>query len=121
MWLGPCQAEELACDWLRYMGHSGAQVTNQGADGGLDVIAAGAVAQVKSVKAKVGRPVIQQTVGAARGRRCAVFARGGFTRQAIAWAETAAAALFQFDHDGHIEAVTSHARYRLAGAARRRS
>jgi hypothetical protein len=60
-------AEVNAADWMRYWGFLDARVTQSGSDGGIDVRATGAVAQVKREAKAVGRPAVQNLVGA-RGR-----------------------------------------------------
>ena len=118
-WATPQQAEQLAWRWMRYLGHSDAELTGRGVDGGIDVVAAGAVAQVKATVRPTGRPVVQQAYGAAAGRACAVFARGGFTDLARRWADEQGVALFRFDQEGNVSPVNGLASRWIDGADRR--
>ncbi len=125
-------AEVLARDWLRFLGWRDAEVTPPGPDGGVDVRAAGLVAQVKMELQTTGAPVLQQLFGVAAAEglasrtsgsgetvRAAVFSLRGFTRQAVLFAETAAVALFEFAYDGTVEAKSEDARWLLSDAYRR--
>ena len=114
----PQDAEDAACEWMRYWGFADARLTPDGADGGLDVIASDAVAQVKDQATPVGRPVIQQLVGAAEGRRAIFFARQGYTSEAEEWATRNMVALFRFDLQGLPETVNEPARRLQANAPR---
>lgn len=105
---GPIQdwrtAEERAATWMRHWGWTDATVTPAGADGGIDVIASRAVAQVKFWAKPVPRQDLQKLVGAASTRQdiesVLFFANAGYTSQALRWAETAGIAIFNFDGDG---------------------
>ncbi|MGY1782228.1 restriction endonuclease [Geodermatophilus sp. SYSU D01036] len=88
------QAERLAAAALRQFGFADAAVTTAGADGGLDVVARFAVAQVKYTTKPVGRPVLQQLQGAAGGRAAVCFAYAGYSAQASAFADEHQIALF---------------------------
>lgn len=87
-------AEHLAAAALRQFGFVDANVTRAGADRGLDVVGGGVAAQVKYTGATVGRPLIQQLVGAAGSRQTAFFARSGFTQHAVEEADRHGMALF---------------------------
>lgn len=92
------EAEELAARWLRVHGFPDAAVTPPGADGGLDVVGRGIAAQVKNLSTPVGRPTIQQLVGANRhGARAACFSRAGYSASAVAFANQTDVALFTID------------------------
>lgn len=105
-------AEQAAAEWMTYLGFGLAYRTPDGADGGLDVIAARGVAQVKMEALPTGRPVIQQLHGCAVVEKKAgvVFSLAGFTLDAIAWADRADLALFQFDLQGDPEPMNHTAR-----------
>jgi hypothetical protein len=107
----PEDAEETAAAWLRTVGFADAAVTGPGADGGVDVVATGLVAQVKAEMKPVGRPVVQQIagVGSVGGHRAAVFSLAGFTPEAEAWASQAGVALFGFDLQGDVEPMNEAA------------
>lgn len=91
-------AEELAAAHMQSIGFADAKRTATGADRGLDVLAAEAVAQVKHTAQPVSAPTVQQLVGAAHGRGAALFySTAGYTKQAIEYAEHAGVALFTID------------------------
>ncbi|MEU4243093.1 restriction endonuclease [Actinoplanes sp. NPDC026619] len=82
-------AENTAGRWLHRLGYSDAALTAAGHDNGIDVISAGAVAQVKRWRTTpVGIREVQRLAGAAEpGQTCLFFASYGYT----AAASTAAA------------------------------
>lgn len=88
------QAEHVAAAALQQFGFLDARVTGAGTDRGLDVAGRGIAAQVKYTSAPVGRPVIQQLLGAAGGRRTAFFSLAGYTQQAVEEADERGMALF---------------------------
>lgn len=93
------EAEDLAAEWMRYLGYDDAAITGGAADGGLDVVATGAVAQVKWQGAAVGRPAVQRLVGAAPvGTRAVLFfSWSGYSKGAIEYANERDVALFDVD------------------------
>ncbi|MBO0979639.1 restriction endonuclease [Microbacterium sp. SD291] len=94
-------AELAAVEHMRTLGFVDAQKTQAGADGGIDVESAEAAAQVKFYANPVGRPDIQRLRGAAHDYRLAVFySTGGYTGEAVAYADQARVALFQMDPYG---------------------
>jgi len=109
------QAEEFAAWHMRTLGFRDARVTSPGADGGIDVIAQGAVAQVKHYEtATIGRPVVQQLRGAAHGLPWALFyARSGYAASAVSYADRANVALFTYADDGRVQAASQGAHYLL--------
>lgn len=110
-------AETLAEQHMRRIGFSDAAVTASGADGGLDVVSAQAVAQVKHHATPVGAPALQQTVGAAPSAAWVLFyALAGYTRAATEYAARAKVALFQYDTAGRVSPLNEVARF-LAGSA----
>ncbi|WP_412542987.1 restriction endonuclease [Longispora sp. K20-0274] len=122
-------AEEIAAAWLRRFGFTDAEATPVGPDDGVDVIAAGAVAQVKLWKTKnVGIKDVQRIAGAARSGQARIFfAARGYTKPAIKWANDPEnrVALFILEDDGHLFARNHHAadillrtRQRLPAASR---
>jgi len=106
----PRDAEHMATRHLRSLGHSTARTTPTGPDGGVDVIADDALAQVKMEAVQTGRPAVQQLVGAA-GRRFAgslyFYSAAGYTQQAIDYAESEHVSLFTFDVRGTVTPVAS--------------
>jgi hypothetical protein len=95
-------AELVAVDWMRYLGFTDAVVTPIGADEGIDVLAEGAVAQVKMEGSPTSRPTVQQLhgVAGAQNKRAVFFSLAGYTRPAFDWASEHGIALFQYDLQG---------------------
>ncbi|MGW3938363.1 restriction endonuclease [Streptomyces phaeochromogenes] len=111
-------AELIAAEWMRYLGFDDAVATIVGTDGGIDVVSARAVAQVKLEGKATGRPVVQQLHGVAvREDKIGVFfSAAGYTPQARTWAQTSGTVLFRFDHQGAVEPVNVVAHELLAAA-----
>lgn len=109
------QAEEFAAWHMRVLGFRDARVTGAGTDGGIDVVATSAVAQVKHYeRASIGGPAVQQLRGAAHGLPWALFyARSGYTAAAVSYAEQAQVALFTYTDDGQVRAASQGGRYLL--------
>ncbi len=116
-------AERQAVIWLRCVGGRDVRSTGPGADGGIDVLSRTVAVQVKHTAARVGRPVIQQTYGAAcsLGLNAVVMATGGFTKPAIEFAESQQVALFVMELDGRVRAVNraAHEAERIMRCRRR--
>jgi TPR repeat protein len=108
----PREAEEVAAEWMRYLGFLDASVTPVGPDQGIDVDSSEAVAQVKMEGISTSRPTIQGIAGVAalENKKAFFFSLGGFTSEAIDWSEKANVFLFQFDLQGEPRAINSHAR-----------
>lgn len=104
-------AEQLALEYLEWLGFTGVRRTGQGADGGVDVEGRNVVAQVKMHNRPTGRPEVQQLFGvaAAEGKTPAFFAMA-FSTEAKAWAERTGVLLFQFQRSGRVHPVSSAAR-----------
>jgi hypothetical protein len=98
----PYDAEKVAAHWMRWMGFADATETMPGADGGIDVESATALAQVKTETLPVGRPALQRLAGAAHAerKRGLFFSLSGYTAQAREWADQASIAIFTFDLQG---------------------
>jgi hypothetical protein len=94
----PDLAEYLAAEHMRSLGFRGAKRTATGPDGGVDVEAPTAIAQVKHLKGSVGRPAIQQLLGTG-GRSISrlFYSAGGFSRPALELADSEGVALFTYD------------------------
>jgi hypothetical protein len=93
-------AEQFAVDHMRHLGFKDAKLTPAGADGGIDVESAAAVAQVKHWKNTVTRPDVQRLNGAAPANTSRLFyAASGFTRDARLFADEQKIALFAYDLD----------------------
>lgn len=105
-------AEEAAAQWMRWLGWGDAALTPQGKDGGIDVIATHAVAQVKAHVNQITRPDVQQLFGVAASlRRTPVFfSAGGYTPDARNWADSVSMALFRFDLQGEPQPMNDVAR-----------
>jgi hypothetical protein len=113
-------AEQAACRWMQSVGFHDARLTPLGRDGGVDIVATGAIAQVKAEAKPVGAPVVQQTAGIAAVRKTQgfVFALAGYTNDAKMFANRAAIALYTFDLQGDIVAVNDTARATSIAGAR---
>lgn len=100
------------------MGWRDARVTPTGPDAGLDVVATGAVAQVKARVGKAGRQELQALRGAAHGSDDVLlfFAMGGFSAEAVAYADQVGMSLFQYGFDGSVEPRNSSAAGLLTAA-----
>lgn len=113
-------AEHNAAAWMRHWGYADAHCTPPGRDGGIDIRAIGALAQVKFEAAQVGAPAVQRLVGA-RGREYETellfFSGAGFAGPAVAYADTMDVALFRYDLLGRMAAQNQSARDLLARSA----
>lgn len=98
----PREAEEVACEWLRFFGFTDAETTTNGRDGGVDVDSENAVVQVKFKGVPTGSPEVHQLYGVASLQRKIpfFFSLGGFTAEAKDFSEQAGIALFSFDYQG---------------------
>lgn len=114
-------AEAVAAAWVRWLGHPDARQTPPGADGGVDVVSATALGQVKWKSKAVGRPDVQQLLGAAAGvgRTLFFFSRTGYTQQALTYADGVGIACFSLMPDGTIRASNSVAAAGYGNAHRR--
>ncbi|AXY52486.1 restriction endonuclease [Rhodococcus ruber] len=107
-------AELLAARFMRQIGFSDAAATQVAHDGGVDVAAREAVAQVKMHAAVTGSPDLQRLVGA-RGSRnvhqqMLFFSLAGYSDRATTYAEEEGMALFVYDRTGRIRPVNGAAR-----------
>ena len=106
-------AEQNASAWMRHWGFADAHVTAGGADGGIDVRSAEALAQVKFEARQIGAPAVQRLVGA-RGRdehKALLFFSGvGYAQPAVVYADSMDVALFKYDLLGKMTAVNDAAR-----------
>lgn len=106
------EAERVAASIMRQLGFADARQTQRSGDGGIDVLSSGGVAQVKWQTAKVGRPALQNLVGAAHihGTPAMLFfARVGYSAQAVQFADSVGMQLFTFGLDGSYRPVNHHA------------
>ena len=103
---------------MRALGFSDAALTSNGADGGIDIRASAAVAQVKFLSAPVGSPDIQRLRGAAHGVELALFySASSYTAAATATASNTGVALFSFDIEGRVVPVNALALQHTSAAA----
>jgi hypothetical protein len=107
----PRDAEEAAAEWMRYWGFADAEATQRSADGGVDVRASRAVAQVKAHQVPIGRPDLQRLHGMAvtEGKMSLFFSLMHFTPQALEWADSIGMALFRFNYACEPEPVNAAA------------
>lgn len=107
------EAEKLAQEWMFYFGFRDAKLSGSGSDGGYDVIASRAIAQVKFEQSSTGRPKLQELAGEAhdQGKEALFFTLSGYTKKAIEWAEQSriGIALFQYDASGNIQSLNEAA------------
>lgn len=110
-------AEAVAAEWMTWMGYADCAVTPRGADGGVDVVSATAVAQVKAETIPVGRPPLQKLYGVASARKVdgLFFSLSGYTRTAVAWADEVALPLFEFDLQGLVVPANDAAEALMSG------
>lgn len=105
-------AERLAVEHMVALGYKDATATVGGADRGLDAVSEAhrVAAQVKHYAVPVGRPEVQQLVGAAAqfGERL-FYALSGFTRAAQEYAAEADVALFRYE-TGNVYPMNGRAR-----------
>lgn len=121
-------AEHFAAAQMRDMGFDDAKVTGSGPDGGLDVVARRAVAQVKWMHAKVGRPDLQRLYGA-RGSDhskdmlffAELLAESPYTPQAVAYANEHGIGLFAYTSDRNLFPQNRHAKNFAEGIDRVRA
>lgn len=106
---GADAAEDYAAEVLRHLGFRDADRTPRGADGGIDVLATGVVAQVKFEALPTGRPAVQALSGIAAVEDAlgVFFSLAGYTPAAVEWADRARVALLEFEADGSITAVNA--------------
>jgi hypothetical protein len=103
-------AEELARDFMRWLGYLDAELTNEGADGGVDVRSKRAIGQVKMHSNGVRRSDIQALVGeAAVQKRTPLFFAMNYSKEAITWSNENAISIFKFSRSGEVVAVSDAA------------
>lgn len=115
-------AERHAARWMIYLGYADAAVTPAGPDGGIDVVAGKAIAQVKAEGYQTGSPVIRQLAGLTvagphRKKDMLFFSTFGYSRDALSTAEELGVALFRFADGGEAVAKSSAAKKLLEAAA----
>jgi hypothetical protein len=111
-------AEELAAQWMRFMGDSDARTTRFVADGGIDVESRRYVAQVKNWAGTVGVAAVRELAGVAAsdGRKPIFFTSGTYSSGAVEFANRSRMALFVYSAEsGTIEAANSYASIAVNG------
>lgn len=119
--LTPREAEEMAAHHMRRLGHPDAHANpGRGADGGLDVTARHALAQVKFRGGRAGRPDLQRLYGARADRsdlELWFFTGPGYSEEAVEYADRHAMVLFTFDLAGSVAPANQAAADVLAASA----
>lgn len=103
-------AEHNAAEWMRYWGYTDATAKPGGSDGGIDVLASGAVAQVKYHASAIGRPALQLLYGARGGasnKQLIFFTGSDYTTTAVTYADENDIALFVYSLDGSMRAMNA--------------
>ncbi|MGA5547466.1 restriction endonuclease [Streptomyces pseudogriseolus] len=96
-------AELAAVDHMRGLGFADARVTGAGADGGIDVFARDAVAQVKHYSQPIGVGPVRELRGVADAHQHLLFyASGGYTAAARRFADERKVALYSLAESGHV-------------------
>lgn len=104
------QAESLAAKHMEDLGFQSVLLSGAGSDGGIDISAQGAAAQVKFRSSPTGSPEIQQFGGAALQFRDKLFYSNSYTAKAVVQADALGIALFIFSKNGEMEPSNSRAR-----------
>lgn len=109
--LGDWQAaEHAAVQHMKSIGFVDAQRTPAGPDGGLDAASGDAAAQVKFHATPVSRPEVQKLRGAAFEYRLPLFySAGGYSSDAVTYADQAGVALFLMDPYGRCSPASARA------------
>lgn len=102
-------AEVMAGDHMIHLGFKGVVVTQGVGDGGLDVVADSAAAQVKYQAAPTGSPDVQRFFGASQGFSQRLFYAGAYTPRAVEEAERLGIVLFAFTPAGGVLPVNEAA------------
>lgn len=114
-------AEEAMVDWMRWLGFDDAARTQSTRDGGIDIDAGRAVAQVKDQGNVVAPGPVRELFGVAisHGKAAVFFARAGYSKQALAFADLTGVALFRFNFLNEVRPVNDVARglWSVAGGA----
>jgi hypothetical protein len=96
-------AELVAVEHMQHLGFTDAHPTQSGPDGGLDVIATNAAAQVKLHAVPAGSPAVQQLAGAAYMFQHKLFYATAYSPEAVRWADEASIALFRLTEFSGVE------------------
>jgi hypothetical protein len=92
------QAEQLSRDWMAKHGYRDAMVTPSGPDGGVDVVARKAIAQVKHQAKPVALAEVQRLYGVAKAtkKKALFFSAAGYTPVALKWATDNGVECYQY-------------------------
>lgn len=117
----PQDAEAVAVEHMVYLGFADAMATPAGSDGGLDAVSRQAAAQVKFYETTpIGRPAIQQLVGAAIRHEFRLFyASSGYTPAARGYADDHGVYLFTLGRDATVVPENGAARALWSTASER--
>jgi hypothetical protein len=110
-------AEALAAQWMAYLGVVDAEVTRVSGDGGIDVVSAGYIAQVKNYTGSVGIAEVRELAGVAAvdGRKPLFFTSGAYPASAIEFADRSGMALFRYSAElGDLEGCSIDAMHMLS-------
>lgn len=112
-------AELNAAAWMRHWGYPDAVAVPGGADGGIDVRARRALGQVKFQGAPVGRPALQQLVGARMrtSQMLFFFTGSNYSKTACEYADQMGIALMRYDPWGRMTPVNAVAARVAPGTA----
>jgi hypothetical protein len=104
----PRDAELVAAEWMILMGFRDARVTQQSNDGGYDVVARTAVAEVKWQERPTPPKDIRALNGVKGARQAMFFSGGGYSKKSIEFAFEHNIALFMFtSYDGSLLSCNS--------------
>jgi hypothetical protein len=93
------RAEEICAKWLQSKGERSAEVTKDGADGGVDIRSNQYVAQVKNYKGSVPVQAIREIYGiaSAEGKTALFFTSGNYTKASLDFADSVKMPLITYD------------------------
>lgn len=114
----PLEFEHLCAEWMSFLGFTGVSVSKASGDGGVDVFANGAIAQVKFYNVPIGVAPIRELVGASLDYHAkpVFFCSMAYTQAAIDFAERNSVALFTVDiFESTLRASSSEASNLLGG------
>jgi hypothetical protein len=109
-------AEHLCATWMAHLGEEKIKVTRATGDGGVDIVSARCLAQVKNYQGSVGVVPVRELVGVASvdGRFPVFFTSGTYTKAALEFADQANVYLFKYDAQaGTLDAKSAIARKAL--------
>jgi hypothetical protein len=109
--LTPREAEIYVTAYLKFYGATGVAETRYAKDGGIDVESDLFAGQVKHQQANVGVKAVRElyAVASLKGKKPMFFAKSGFSKDAIEFANKVGMCLFIYLP--HLQATNAHARY----------